>query len=356
LFADAPSNWQFSVMKSVACLLMCLSAAGQDLEDAGSLLQTKKLVGDPDAWKDSNVGAIGSDADKAARKNAAGGEEAWVGAGKKAGIEAWRIEDFEPVSADVSGGNFHEGDSYIVLQTLEDEDSGKIKHDIFFWLGAETTADEMGTAAYKTVELDDLFDGAPTQHREVQGEESAEFKALFGGSLNYLEGGVPSGFNHVKAAAHDTQLFVARGSSKKDKSVQVDIDGDFIDDKDCFVLNAPDAIYVYCGDDSSVWDKRRANQLAERIEGDRQGRAQAEHIGKAEFVLHVSLYENAQPTLLQLDTWSNEAQAYAVEGKAEWFFARRRAPPAKKEQWWRRSPLCYLSRRRPICLPTCQQF
>ena len=37
----------------------------------------------------------------------------------------------------------------------------------------------MGTAAYKTVELDDLMDGEPTQHREVMSHESQAFTDIF---------------------------------------------------------------------------------------------------------------------------------------------------------------------------------
>jgi len=60
-------------------------------------------------------------------------------------------------------------------------------------LGSETSIDEQGTAAYKTVELDDWFDGEPSQNREVMGEESDEFKSLFE-SYELLEGGIDSGF------------------------------------------------------------------------------------------------------------------------------------------------------------------
>jgi len=46
-------------------------------------------------------------------------------------------------------------------------------------LGSETSRDEAGVAAYKTVELDDALGGAPVQFREVQNHESKQFTSLF---------------------------------------------------------------------------------------------------------------------------------------------------------------------------------
>jgi gelsolin len=65
-------------------------------------------------------------------------------------------------------GKFYNGDSYIVLNTYKKKGSEALAWDVHFWLGEYTTQDEAGTAAYKTVELDDLLGGAPVQHREVQ--------------------------------------------------------------------------------------------------------------------------------------------------------------------------------------------
>lgn len=63
----------------------------------------------------------------------------------------------------------------------------KLVWDLFFWLGAESTADEQGVAAYKAVEIDDTLGGAPVQHREEQGKESQEFLQCFK-SIEYRKG------------------------------------------------------------------------------------------------------------------------------------------------------------------------
>ena len=76
------------------------------------------------------------------------------------------------------------GDSYICLLTkLRDT---ALEWDIHFWLGNETSQDEAGVAAYKTVELDDSLGGAPIQYREVQKHESKKFLDMFPGKIGFL--------------------------------------------------------------------------------------------------------------------------------------------------------------------------
>ena len=93
------------------------------------------------------------------REHAGDSEPAWDGAGKTLGIQIWRVEQFQIRPVEYKGGGaleLYDGDSYIILSTYKKSpDSDVLSYDLHFWLGEETTQDEAGTAAYKTVELDD---------------------------------------------------------------------------------------------------------------------------------------------------------------------------------------------------------
>ncbi|KAF2309633.1 hypothetical protein GH714_004387 [Hevea brasiliensis] len=94
-------------------------------------------------------------------------DPAFQGAGQKAGLEIWRIENFRPVPVPKSSyGKFFTGDSYVVLKTTSLK-SGALRHDIHYWLGKDTSQDEAGAAAIKTVELDAALGGRAVQYREV---------------------------------------------------------------------------------------------------------------------------------------------------------------------------------------------
>jgi advillin len=103
----------------------------------------------------------------------------FAGAGKVPGIELWRIEKMVPTKIDVVDGKLYSGDSYILLSTTQPKGTNALNWHIHFWLGEETSQDEAGVAAYKTVELDDSLGGAPIQHRECQGHESDLFMSYF---------------------------------------------------------------------------------------------------------------------------------------------------------------------------------
>ena len=100
------------------------------------------------SWKESNLALIGSDLDKKIKQAAAGGEDAWQSIGDAPGVKVWRIEQFKIVPwPEKDNGCFYQGDSYIVLNSYLIED--RLYRDLYIWIGAESSQDEYGTAAYK---------------------------------------------------------------------------------------------------------------------------------------------------------------------------------------------------------------
>jgi len=141
-----------------------------------------------------------------------------------------------------------------------------------FWLGKYTTQDEAGTAAYKTVELDDHLGTLPTQHREVQEHESAEFLQLFAnkGGIRILKGGYDTGFNHVEPVKYEPRLLHVRGTTVKDMRVtEVELSAHSLNSSDCFVLDAGLDIYQFNGQKSKPVERNRASQVAAAIQQER---------------------------------------------------------------------------------------
>ncbi|ODA81285.1 hypothetical protein RJ55_04250 [Drechmeria coniospora] len=213
--------------------------------------------------KDSNVELIGSDIDHSVKFKSAASEPAWNdgSVGREAGLRVWRIEEFKVVPwPKAQYGEFHEGDSYVILHSYKlGKDTEKLGHDIFFWLGAHTTQDEAGTAAYKTVELDEFLHGVATQHREVQSAPSDDFLALFP-RISIRSGGVRSGFRHVEEEAPAEVKTLLRLFKVNSAVVVVEVDPTWqsLDDGDVFVLDTGDKIWVWQGQACSPMEKAKA--------------------------------------------------------------------------------------------------
>ncbi|PHH64282.1 hypothetical protein CDD81_4766 [Ophiocordyceps australis] len=242
--------------------------------------------------KDSNVELIGSDIDHRVKYKSAATEPAWNdgAVGKSAGLKIWRIENFEVVPwPKQSHGQFYDGDSFIVLHSYKvGKDSDKLGHDIFFWLGAHTTQDEAGTAAYKTVELDEFLHGAATQHREVQQAPSEAFLALFP-RIKISAGGVRSGFRHVEREPDEVQrrqqnvllrVFTPVGSSVV--AHEVEPTWRSLDDGDVFVLDTGDKMWVWQGTRSSPMEKARAAALVHDLTLESKKRIDVEVVAQSE--------------------------------------------------------------------------
>lgn len=271
------------------------------------LVHTKKYD-----WRDSNVELVGSDLDHKVKYASAATEPAWnegqAAAGAEPGLRVWRIEDFQVVAwPREKYGQFHEGDSYIVLHSYKVGDKNgeeRLGHDVFFWLGNHTSQDEAGVAAYKTVELDEFLHGVATQHRELQAEPSEEFLALFPRvtirkftltvTLQWLSsciwvlllgrgrkhllsrlpvaGGVASGFNHVDPDAEEQEkpptllrVFKHPYATRADSVMVYEVEPTWrsLDEDDVFVLEAQGKIWVWQGKACSPMEKAKSAQVVQ---------------------------------------------------------------------------------------------
>jgi len=224
----------------------------------------------------TNMANFGTDLEKNIKQHAAQGEPAWKDCGKAAGIEIWRVVNFKIVpTPKKSYGEFFDGDSYIILQSIKKAD-GSFMHEVFFWLGEFTTQDEAGTAAYKTVELDDYLQGHPAQHREVQGSESDKYMSLFKtcGGIRIMKGGAESGFHHIKPHEYQPRLLhirVEQHSHIRVKEVPKNLSS--LNSGDVFVLDCGLELWQFNGKKSQGSEKNKGSVLVHGINEQRDGKA-----------------------------------------------------------------------------------
>ncbi|KAL0316811.1 UNVERIFIED_CONTAM: Villin-3 [Sesamum radiatum] len=187
-------------------------------------------------------------------------EPAFQGAGQRVGTEIWRIENFQPVPLPKSDyGKFYSGDSYIILQTITGK-GGSYLYDIHFWLGKDTSQDEAGTAAIKTVELDAVLGGRAVQYREPQGHESEKFLSYFKPCIIPLEGGIASGFKKPEEEEFETRLYICRGK-RVVKLKQVPFSRSSLNHDDVFILDTKDKIYQFNGANSNIQERAKALEV-----------------------------------------------------------------------------------------------
>ena len=130
----------------------------------------------------------------------------------------------------------------------------------------------MGIAAYKTVELDDLLNGLPVQHREVQHYESPEFLSHFT-HFKVLKGGAHTAFHHVKPEEYQPRLLHVYQQGKTLKVMEIARKAQEMNHGDCYVLDAGTVVYVFKGNEASHMELYKAAEVANQIEHEREGKA-----------------------------------------------------------------------------------
>lgn len=221
---------------------------------------------------DTNMENYGGKEHRQKQQDIAKKQKEWKGAGQEEGVEVWRIMKFKviPQKAETHG-EFYNGDSYIVLHTYKDGDSDTLLYNAHFWLGENTSQDEAGTAAIKTVELDDLLGDLPVQYREVQGHETKMFTNLFP-NMQVMEGGVESGFRKVKPTEYKPRLLHVRGKPKKMRIDEVPFDLSSLNDNDAYVLDNGLVIYQFRPEHASAWEKQASNKFVNNLKSSRHGK------------------------------------------------------------------------------------
>ncbi|XP_065213354.1 villin-1-like isoform X2 [Planococcus citri] len=198
------------------------------------------------------------------------------------GFLIWRVENMQLVPLPLDQyGTFYEGDSYLIYaasefakfvgpRTKAYEVRGRLEIHIHFWLGAKTSTDESTIAAYKCVELDTYLGGTPTQHREIQGQESPRFKGYFKKGIRLLKGGVASGLHHVENT-FEARLFRVKGRRSPTITQMPAISWEYMNSGDVFILDTKEVTFVWVGRNSNNIEKLKAATAGQEIRDEHNG-------------------------------------------------------------------------------------
>ncbi|XP_059390520.1 advillin-like isoform X2 [Carassius carassius] len=181
-------------------------------------------------------------------------------------IQVWRIENLELKEVNPSTfGQFYGGDCYLVLYTYNR--ANKPQYILYMWQGRHATQDEVTACAYQAVNLDNKYNGAPTQVRVVMGKEPRHFLAIFKGRLIIFEGG--TGRPGVVNPDPGARLFQVRGTHEMNtKATEVPTRASSLNTNDVFLLKTHQNIFLWygkgCSGDEREMGKAVADLLSEQ--------------------------------------------------------------------------------------------
>jgi gelsolin len=103
--------------------------------------------------------------------------------------------------------------------------------------------------------------------------------------MKILDGGIESGFNHVKPEEYEPRLLQFKGK-KHVKVTQVPLKRDSLNSGDVFILDAGLKIYQWNGKHSTPFERNKASQFCSSIESERNGLAKAHVIEEGDHNKH----------------------------------------------------------------------
>jgi len=190
---------------------------------------------------------------------------AFKGAGQKAGIEIWHIENFHPVTISKAFyGKFFMKDAYIILKTSALK-SGALRHDIHYWIGKDTSQEESDTAALKTVELDASLGGRAVQYREVQGHETERFLSYFKPCI-IPQCGTISSLKRTEGNENEykNRLYVCKGKHVVHVK-EVPFARSSLNHDDIFILDTKSKIFQFNGSNTSIQEWAKALDVVQYL-------------------------------------------------------------------------------------------
>ena len=105
---------------------------------------------------------------------------------------------------------------------------------------------------------------------QCQGSESQGFLLLFPGGVEYLPGGVDSGFRAVDRDAYTTRLIHVKGK-RTVRSWEVPLAASSLNTGDVFILDTASKIFLFNGKDANRMEKMKGLEVASRIKDQERG-------------------------------------------------------------------------------------
>ncbi|OVA02671.1 Villin headpiece [Macleaya cordata] len=211
-------------------------------------------------------------------------DAAFQGAGVKAGLEIWCIENFQLVPVPKSSyGKFFSGSAYVILNTVLLK-SGVLQHDIHYWLGNDAKEVDSVIASDKALEFDATLGSHAVQYREVQGHETEKFLSYFKPCIIPIAGVFSSESGDPGSESYRVSLLTCKG----DRAVyvkEVPFSRSSLNHNDVFILDTASKVFLFSGCNSSIQERAKALEVAQYIiENKHNGRCEVATIEDGKFV------------------------------------------------------------------------
>ncbi|GMY10606.1 villin-1 isoform X2 [Fagus crenata] len=197
-------------------------------------------------------------------------DSAFEGAGSKAGLEIWCIENLRLVPVPKSShGKFYTGNAYIILNTVFPK-NGPPQHDIHYWLGNDTNKVDSVFASDKALELDAALGSCTVQYRELQGLETGKFLSYFKPCIIPVEGVYSSQQGHLNVETYKYSLLTCKGDHVVHIK-EVPFSRSSLNHDDVFILDTASKVFLFSGCNSSIQERAKALEVVQYIKENKHG-------------------------------------------------------------------------------------